>query len=48
MADSVFGYGVIQLKKKNSSGADPKSVTVKKDDGKVLTTCSLHRYHVHC
>jgi predicted phosphodiesterase len=47
-AESTFGYGVIQLKIKPTSSADPKSVTIKKDNGTVLKECELHRYDLHC
>jgi hypothetical protein len=47
-AESKFGYGVVQLKIKPRSSADPKSVTTKKPDGEVLKRCELHRYDLHC
>ena len=47
-AESVFGYGVIQLKTTGTPTANPKSVTIKMVDGSVYKTCSLHRYHLHC
>jgi hypothetical protein len=48
MAKSIFGYGVIQLKNKDTPNANPKSVTIKMVDGSVYKACSLNRYHLHC
>lgn len=47
-AESRFGYGIIQLDDKDTSSADPKSITIKKIDGSPDTTCSLHGYKLRC
>jgi hypothetical protein len=48
LAQSIFGYGLIQLKNKDSPDANPKSATIKNVNDTVYRTCSLHRYHLHC
>ena len=47
-AKDKFGYGMIQLENQDTSPADPKSITIRTDEGSTYKTCSLRGYMLRC